>query len=827
MPDANAALLGGVGVEVTFHAQRGTLPKLRVGAEYQVRARAVDLAGNGPTIQEANAMLDAFEQAGAPAPVLPAGRPPFPFERFDPLGAPALAIRRAMTEGESIAHVVIRSDHDESAPDYAAANGYAPDAERHIAPAKASLQDAELMGRFDEAIGSADPASEDAAYAVALRGSGRLAEDLLHPEDQLELPYLPDPWSAGVVLVGLPGLPPGTVTRFDPDGATLQAPDTLPGLPLQPGVLVLDWGAPQLWWQAQPLRLRVVEGGGPPSWDPATRVLTVALAKAVRVDALVSSLPMERQLDEHGAWHALLSMVATPDVTNVSELARTGRVWAVSPARALTLVHALQHPLNAPDVLTLRAVRALGATATTLSGEVRVHGASTGRLDIDAEWDEWIDLPGGPDPSPPERVTRTAAALTTEIHLARDTSTEPAGIQRTASARYVEADDLVLLGASIATSTAPAFESAHELHDTRHRAVGYRVVASSRFHEYFRPEIIEPPGAQTRESGRVRVDVPSSAPPPPPRLLYSVPMFGWEREATDRIQTSRRRGGGLRLFLGRPWYASGDGELLGAVLWPGPECPLPSRLERLVTRMGFDPIWPLPAAASPPVTPSPQHFRRAVAVGEGLPLLEFPQDRVSVVGHEVEFDAARDLWACDIELELGDAYTPFVRLGLVRYQPSSIPGAHLSSVSVAQIAQVTPERSVTLIAASDDPRTLSLVLTGAIHGAAWQAGALPFPYGSEVEVYVEERLDAITDAELGWRRVTDATVTTDHGPGPIGGQVRWSGRIRLPDGHKAGRHRVVVVERERLTDDRASFWVQPSTGWRTTSRIVFAEHFVV
>ena len=88
----------------------------------------------------------------------------------------------------------------------------------------------------------------------------------------------------------------------------------------------------------------------------------------------------------------------------------------------------------------------------------------------------------------------------------------------------------------------------------------------------------------------------------------------------------------------------------------------------------------------------PQHFTRGVAVGEDLPLLEDPAQRVSVVGHEVEFDAERDLWICDVELDLGEAYTPFVRLALARYQPSSIAGAHLSAVTTAQIVQVTPER---------------------------------------------------------------------------------------------------------------------------------------
>ena len=826
VPDANPALPDGVPVEVTFRVQPGTLPRLRVGGEYQLRARAVDLAGNGPTLAEADALLADFETAGTSAPVLPVQRRVFAFERFDPLRAPALALRRTVTEGESIAHVVIRSDHAQSAAAFAAATGYEADADRHLAPAKSSLQDAELLGRFDDAIGGV-PAAVDAAYAIALRESGRLEDDLLHPEEQLELPYLPDPWSAGVVLVGLPGLAPGTITRFAPDGSAAQEPDALPGLPPQPGVVILDWGPRDPWWRAQPLRLRAIEGEGPPAWDAGTRVLTVALPKAARVDVRVSSLPEESHLRDHGVWRALRSLVTEPDASAaLLQLARTGRVWALCPPRAMTLVHAVQHPLQTPDVLTLRAVRESGATATELSGEIRIDGASTDRIDIDAAWQEWVDLPGGENEQSPQRVSRTSAALTTQIHLARDPAIEPSEAGRLATAGYIEADDLVLLGAGPPGDATPGFVSTHELHDTRHRHIAYSVVATSRFREYFRPDLVAPEGALTRTALPVSVDVPSSAAPPPPRLLYAMPLFGWERARTDRSRTSRRRGGGLRLFLGRPWYASGDGELLGVVLWPGANCPVPAALDRLVTRWGFDPIWPLAASPSPPATPAAQHFRRRAAVGEGLPLREAPLSEVTVVGHDVEFDPARNLWICDLELDLGDAYTPFVRLALVRYQPSSVTGSHLSSVAVAQIVQVAPERMVSVVAASDEPRSLSLVLTGALHGSAWQAGPLPFPYGSEVEVYVEERVDSLPDPDLGWRRTAQATVTTDHGPGPSGADVRWSGRIRLPADHVEGRHRVVVVERERLVADPSAFrLLHPIT--RTTTRIVFAEHFVV
>ena len=312
-----------------------------------------------------------------------------------------------------------------------------------------------------------------------------------------------------------------------------------------------------------------------------------------------------------------------------------------------------------------------------------------------------------------------------------------------------------MLGARPRSGDVPEFLSAHELHDTKHRRIAYRAVATSRFREYFRPDLVTPPQALTRESEPVWVDVPSSAPPPPPQLLYAVPLFGWERGGEGRTRTTRRRGGGLRAVpvpavarLGRRRAARG-GAVAGVGVLPGAGGAGPPG-HPVGVRPGLR--WPAP----PPPTPGAQHFTRGVAVGEDLPLLEDPAQRVSVVGHEVEFDAARDLWTCDVELDLGEAYTPFVRLALARYQPSSIAGAHLSAVTTAQIVQVTPERTISPTAASDDPLLLSLAVTGPAHGAAWQTGGVPFPYGSDVEVSVEERDDAIADPDIGWRRVRPA-----------------------------------------------------------------------
>ena len=64
-----------------------------------------------------------------------------------------------------------------------------------------------------------------------------------------------------------------------------------------------------------------------------------------------------------------------------------------------------------------------------------------------------------------------------------------------------------------------------------------------------------------------RVVVPCSARPQSPRVAYLVPTFRWVRDlGGGAAQHSTRYGDGLRVYLERPWFSSGDGELLGVAL---------------------------------------------------------------------------------------------------------------------------------------------------------------------------------------------------------------------------------------------------------------------
>jgi hypothetical protein len=86
----------------------GTLPRLRVGHTYRLRARTVDLAGNSVPFSERD--LD------PPDPHLASEAQAY--WRFEPVLSPAVLRRHLDTEGESLEHLVIRSNLGITAANY-------------------------------------------------------------------------------------------------------------------------------------------------------------------------------------------------------------------------------------------------------------------------------------------------------------------------------------------------------------------------------------------------------------------------------------------------------------------------------------------------------------------------------------------------------------------------------------------------------------------------------------------------------------------------------------------------------------------------------------
>jgi hypothetical protein len=352
----------------------------------------------------------------------------------------------------------------------------------------------------------------------------------------------------------------------------------------------------------------------------------------------------------------------------------------------------------------------------------------------------------------------------------------------------------------------------HHFNDTKHHRVTYRAVATSRFCDYFTPTL-GPAGPDrdfTRPSEPVVVDIPASARPDAPRVLYVVPTFGWERQTSTNLKRSMRFGGGLRVYLDRPWYSSGDGELLGVVLY-GESAPINREAwKHLVTQWGLDPIWDADRLAA---IPDRWNFPRNVAEEIGLSLEEptpagaLGKGRVNVAGHEVGFDGTR--WYCDLTVETyQDDYSPFIRLALARYQPHALDDAKLSRVVLADFAQLTPDRALLVTSDPYHPRSLNVTISGPVPLA-------PAPHYPDIPpmrnrptkptrivVTVQERDGAIA-SDLGWRDAAAGaaaiSVNTDAQFPDEKYLALWAGRVQFAAVPRPQQYRLLIREYEYIS----------------------------
>jgi hypothetical protein len=229
-----------------------------------------------------------------------------------------------------------------------------------------------------------------------------------------------------------------------------------------------------------------------------------------------------------------------------------------------------------------------------------------------------------------------------------------------------------------------------------------------------------------------------------------------------------------------------------------------------------------------PEYPLPGDFGKAEEVLGGLVIPELPDMRVfTAVGHKVEYDEERGLWYCDVEIDPHDAYFPFVRLALARFQPISVRGAHLSKVVTADFIQLAPDRTVSLAFNRSNLREMNVTVSGASYVQA-AAGSGP----GEVEVALETRNIALPE-EIGWTEVpkTAVTLRAQRVPRAEPGNFIWAGKLAIPRGIELKAYRVAVREYETfLSDELDRAAARPATraaapALKKVRRLVFAETF--
>lgn len=808
----------GNGIVAEFKALKGTLPRLRFGQRYRLRARIVDLAGNSLAVDDPT--LGELEHATAAV----------GYWRFEPVDPPALVHRHRVSEGESLERMVIRSNYNLNSADYLSSQPfkdaiqlpasadfeYREHNERHIVPPKGSQQQCEHHGLFDPFF--SDPTKIKQGYAIAAREAGTLYDPtpsaqidlvtpqalstvattttvppalptpdnpvddrmaggqyIVHREALIETPYLPDDAAGGVAIYARPGhqipgitgptvLGPGCMVFEDPDKRL---------------VLMISYEKP--WPNNLGCRIVLQErdskydelpcdvkhnDSGMPKWDAENRELTLFVAKGEIVRLAYASFIQDQRLTEFG----LLQWIKSGAKQDIREMAKLGTHWMLSPYRKLTLVHATQQPVCLPELIKMSIHRPVGATYVGLNCRtVVLHGPSTGKFEIEADWDEWID---DLEKESPERIN--GHGQLGEIPLREN---------------HVNKFDLggAVDDAQVDPNRARARADRHELGDSKFRLIRYRVRATTRFREYLPPSLYADTGQITRlgpialgdhvvvanpddAGATILVDpagsdqntrVLASEPPDDPRVLYVVPTFRWQQQdlTASKQQQVIRYGNGLRVWLDRPWFSSGDGELLGVVLF-GDNKPfknMPDAMQPFITQWGLDPLW---ETGSPKSGIKVSDFAARVH-DEAVMLQEKPNEpQVHVVGHRVHWDQQRKLWYCDIELDPERSYMPFVRLALVRYQPNALPSAKISKVVLSEFAQVLPRRRALY---GRNGNTIELSLFGTVPHAGPMKYTVdsdylmvsfangPFETGrNRVELVLQTR-DPQIDSDLAWQ----------------------------------------------------------------------------
>lgn len=804
-------------LQIEYAATPGTLPTLRFGRTYRFGARVVDLAGNSVPF--------------APNAPLTYATPPAIYGRVEPVASPVVVPCAPRAPGESLETIVIRSNYD-----IADSSPLIVPSERHLAPPASSEEMVEAHGALDGAngvpqaslyslIAGRDGLTYKSPSVMSLYG-GEIDTQPLNGSNEwvyyppvtapsssqpaFGVPYLPDVLGAGVSLLGLPG---AVFERANLAFDTVSA-----------------------WPARRALRLVVRAGNSAPSKPPPGELdgpLTVYAPKASVSTVRLSSWFLPAQLASMKLWQWLAEAgLATPELDAIILL---GAHYMFTPYRELTIVHAVRQPLKAPWANILAPFRTAGATYIYLNGDVRADPKSTQRVDVLSfyvdPYDDGVSLDG--------IVLLESVARVAEIPLAADASdiipvkdmrhdfndtkhhevfynlvsttrfleyfTETTTVELSGTTAVVVSPKKFAPGTVVVMGTGDAVSVTYKegvdfVEDDAAGSIARISTGSVPDGAKVQVQFVAPPVTRSSLEASAHpptkigypVSVPSSVRPPAPAVRYLIPAFRWQQESHPTVKTSLRIGNILRVYIGRPWFQTGAGELLGVVVGAPPlgEA-LPSTLAPFVSGYGVDPVFEAGrvkiAAAS--------DFTLAVHQGKGLLLEEQTGTArwVDVAGHEVAWDKDRQLWFSDIEINTISAttYFPFVKLALVRYQPSSLQGLELSRVVQADFIQVSPDRVVTT--SFPTPTTVRV----AVAGPGYLATTDPLTADS-VRAYVQEATVQTSDSDLVWTTVPADLDGTLLGVASQSSSLTvWEGIVKLPAPRGTKRFRILVAEYEQ------------------------------
>jgi hypothetical protein len=399
----------------------------------------------------------------------------------------------------------------------------------------------------------------------------------------------------------------------------------------------------------------------------------------------------------------------------------------VTPEEEIELVHAINIPktpaLSGIDTQTpdksADIHRESGKTWARIKGKVFVEGQSVERLDVIAEWMDVID-DGIFAKGTIETKTKTHACSTIIEQLPDDKS----------SFKPQYPNIITLVHEKPKTDGLDDAVWELKFPDHRYRQITFVTKGLSRFKSFFYPDEQNAITFES-ESSEFHARCWATKAPEAPKIARIVPTFGWTNEITRKPQNAgeefvlKRIGGGLRIYLERPWYSSGDEEKLAVLVYP--QFSAPKEITPFVSIWGRDSLL--------------SEKENSVEALSGYQFLSRdPRDRIETVllnnedvprtdpktgqpnnvsvhavPHKVHWDIENRLWYCDLVISDITSYTPFIRLALARYQANSLQGLELSPAVLTDFYQLYPDRTLTVtrpLTGSKFWTDLDITLTG-------------------------------------------------------------------------------------------------------------------
>lgn len=775
--------------------EKGSLPMLRFGKRYSIKIRTVDMAGNS---------VDLETKPEDPGVAIVSN---IRYMRYEPVEVPALVLGTPVKDGESAEVVVIRSNEGISVAQYENNNvdskhtgPFSDQSIRHVKPPRSTVEMATTHSMLDKGMGAANGIAAKAIYNDIVPNKDPFVEEANNShvmkvvdgnQKVVNIEYLVDPMAAGVTFylsANDPNPKPADVESLTRRVSFYTDPEITSDA--QADGLVINYES----WMKNVLSFRVVlrEADVPSvKWDAVERKLIVSLQKGVMFRMNYATFWKPSDIIKYSGT---LEMMGLNNLTSaVGQRIARGQHWMFSPFREISFVHAVQQPLSkvgaqpVPAIPQLIPERDFGDTFANLHIKLLAHGPSTGKLDIAAEWTEWVDDVTHTEPGP---------------NLLND---DVKRIPTKATVYHFTTPYLVFeyaFGEQIVKGN-PFGPIQHKFNDTKHRKITYKAIATTRYREYFYQLIADKGNAfpLTRENTfKDVVIIPSSARPVAPQVEYVIPNFEWERN-TNGLTTVTARISGLRVYMRRPWYSSGEGEQLGVVVYLNINDNFNSGSVP-VTTWGTDPTK-LSAALPDGIRPNLQKFLK-VTEGNAIPMVstvENPDKKVSVVAYDVKYDKERQLYYADIMMDFKSAYFPFVRLALARFQRHSVKKGMddccLSAIVQTDYIQIPPPRLSSLKFAG--PKN---VITVAISGTIPNIPQAPH-YRPKIHFLIEEiDYPATEDTHI----TIGNKVIMEHveflQPGNINNNTfLFQRQFTLPMEYSTKAYRVKILEYEMITYD--------------------------